>query len=490
MQQASLFLILFVIYGPAFAQPKTGKAIGKEALTADLNLYKNILEKGHAGLYKYHSKEQVDSLFNRYSAQISDNTDLLTFFKYLSTILTYIGSLHDDISLPDSLLGNMVVQPAFFPYPIRVTDNKLLVNIDGVKIPAGAEILSINGQPTSRILPGLYKYYTTDGLNITGKIPGINKNFPLFYRYEYGASKKFLVVYKPFQQSKPLSITLNATTLKDYAVLSKKRHSLALDTLLQNKYDFTIIDSLHTAVLTVNTFDLGNAESKKHAAYKQFLQQCFATLKARNMQHLVVDIRKNGGGSDPNDLLTFSFLAHHPFKENKEAFSIFQQVPFKEYFTGDSSDIQDIEDNFHLEHNQLQNGRYYQNPSYNPFWQPDSLAFKGKLYLLISPAVASAASLFASMVKSEGYATVIGEESMGGYYGHTGHNSVDYQLPHTKIDFSFSVIDLLQYVTEKKEIPFGSGIIPDKIVTQTQKDFISNRDTILRFTLKLIAAGQ
>jgi C-terminal processing protease CtpA/Prc len=285
---------------------------------------------------------------------------------------------------------------------------------------------------------------------------------------------------------------LPAVRYKDYALLNKKRHSLALDTLRDDRYEFELIDSMHTAILTVNTFSLGGPKSQKHAAYKAFLQQCFTSLQEKNIQHLIVDIRKNGGGSDPNDLLTFSYLARHPFKENKEAFTIFQTVPYKEYYyTDDSTEIPDIEDNFHDEHNQLKDGRYYQNPDYNRLWQPDSLAFKGKLYLLISPAVASAASLFASMVKSEGYATVIGEESMGGYYGHTGHNKVAYQLPHTHINFSFAVVDLLQYVTAKKEIPFGTGIIPDKIVNQTQQDFISNRDAVMEYTLRLVdSAGR
>ncbi|WP_315815241.1 hypothetical protein [Paraflavitalea speifideaquila] len=90
------------------------------------------------------------------------------------------------------------------------------------------------------------------------------------------------------------------------------------------------------------------------------------------------------------------------------------------------------------------------------------------------------------MVKSEGYATLIGEETMGGYYGHTGHNKVAYELPHTRINFSFSVVDLQQYVTPKRDIPFGSGILPDKIVTQSQNDFIENRDAVMHYTLHLI----
>ncbi|MBO9657475.1 MAG: hypothetical protein J7527_01490, partial [Chitinophagaceae bacterium] len=75
------------------------------------------------------------------------------------------------------------------------------------------------------------------------------------------------------------------------------------------------------------------------------------------------------------------------------------------------------------------------------------------------------------------------------YYGHTGHNKVSYQLPNTRINFSFSVVDLLQYVNPKKEIAFGNGIIPDKTVIQSQQDFINNRDAVMEYTLEFIRKG-
>ena len=481
------YFFLSVLFLGSTTVIKAQKSFSKNELTADLNLYKTILEKAHAGLYKYHTKQQVDSIFEHYGKLIHEGTGIIRFYKYLSAIMGYVGSLHDEISLSDNVKKDIRNVPAYFPYPVKLINGKLLVNIDSMHIPVGAEILSINGRKTKDILPPLYKYYTTDGFNITGKSEGINAKFPWFYRLENGIPKKFTIVYKPLKQTTGLTAHVQPVTWKAYTLLYSKRHSMTLDTLLEDRYSFQMIDSLNTGILTVNTFSLGNEKSKKHQAYKQFLQTTFATLKEKHIRNLVVDIRQNGGGSDPNDLLTFSYLAHHPFKENAAAFTLFQQLPYKQYCLDDTSDINDIEENFRDEHNQLKDGKYFQNPSYNPLWQPDSLAFSGKVYLLIGPPVASAASLFASMVKSEGYATVIGEETMGGYYGHTGHNTAAYQLPNTKISFTIALVDLKQYVTDKKDIPFGSGILPDIRIIQSQADFISNRDAVIEQTLRMIS---
>lgn len=478
MKIISLLLISCCLSIQAFAQ--------KEKFISDFDLFRNILEKAHAGLYKYHSPQQIDSIFSHYRKRVNDGGDLLSFYKHLSSVLVYIGSLHDDIFLPGNIKKKITSGKTFFPYPVKMVDGKLLVNIDDQKIPAGAEIVSVNGRSVKHILPSLYKYFTTDGINITGKQQGINAKFPWFYRLEYGAAAMFRVVYRPFNQQDSIKTTLTSVTWPEYISLYGKRHSSVPDTIKKCCYSFSIIDSLSTGLLTIPSFSLGNERSERHKIYRQFLKATFTSLKEKGIKNLIVDIRQNGGGSDPNDLLTFSYLAQQPFKENTEAFTLFQTIPFKQYCTDDTTDILDLEENLGDEHNQFKDGKYFQNPEYNRFWQPDSLAFTGKIYLLIGPAVASAASLFASMVKSEGKATVIGEETMGGYYGHTGHNSISFELPATHIPFSISVVDLRQYVSPKEEITFGSGILPDIRLQQSQPDFIINRDTVLDSVMHII----
>ena len=69
--------------------------------------------------------------------------------------------------------------------------------------------------------------------------------------------------------------------------------------------------------------------------------------------------------------------------------------------------------------------------------------------MLISPAIASAGSLFAAMVAGNENTFTIGEETMGGYYGHNGHTPLAYKLPKSKISTFFSVVNLEQDVPKK-----------------------------------------
>lgn len=106
--------------------------------------------------------------------------------------------------------------------------------------------------------------------------------------------------------------------------------------------------------------------------------------------------------------------------------------------------------------------------------------------MLISPRIASAGSLFASLVAGKTSAIVIGEETMGGYYGHNGHTPIEYELPNTKIKTQFSIVNLEQDVPKKPNQMFGRGVIPDYKVSQTFDDFIKNRDAQMEYVLKLI----
>jgi len=133
-------------------------------------------------------------------------------------------------------------------------------------------------------------------------------------------------------------------------------------------------------------------------------------------------------------------------------------------------------------------GKFYQDETSNDHKVriPNKNAFNGTIYLLISPRVASAGSLFAAMVAGNENSVVIGEETMGGYYGHNGHTPLGYILPESKIETIFYAVNLEQDVPKKSNQIYNRGIIPDYEVAQTYKDYLNQKDTQMEFVLNLI----
>ncbi|KAF2516526.1 S41 family peptidase [Flavobacterium foetidum] len=489
--------LLFFLFFPILLISQNEK-IAAEKLKQDLTIFKEIREKANSGLYKYRSKQQIDSVYSWAFTQINKPQELIEFYKIILQITDFEGSLHNDTTLPADFEKKYASGNVFFPFPVKLIENKLVVNFDNQQLPLGSEIHSINGINSYKILNSIYKYYTTDGYNITGKSIGIGSSFAKYFRMEYGPCKSFIVEYSLPNQTQKKTKTIKAVSNDTRKENFKKRFSLPVDSLQYNrakdKYSFKIITG-NTALLSVHTFVIGrNAKHKEHLAYKKYLDSCFQYLAKNNqIKNLIVDVRNNGGGTDPNDIVTFSYLAQKPFRENASAYVNFLEIPFAEYLVYEETEPQkkqeekkDFEEELKEEFTENQDDNYFQNEKFNELLQPDQNSFKGQVYLLISPRIASAGSLFASLVAGNTNAIVIGEETMGGYFGHNGHTPIEYELPNTKIRTQFSIVNLNQDVPKKSNQIFGRGVIPDFKVIQTFDDFLKNKDTQLEYTLNLI----
>ncbi|SHH22054.1 S41 family peptidase [Flavobacterium defluvii] len=490
-------ILLFFLFFPLLLISQNEK-LSVEKLQQDLFVFKEIREKANSGIYKYRTKPQIDSIYSWAFSQIKQPKTLLDFYKIILKITDFEGSLHNDTTLPDDFQTKYSSGNVFFPYPVKLIENKLVINFQNSEIPLGSQILSINKIETYKLLKDFEKYYTTDGYNITGKSIGIGSSFAKYFEMEYGPQNKFTIEYFLPNKTKKLKKTIAAVSNEIRKQNFKNRHSLSLDSLqysrAKNKYSFRII-SKNTALLSVHTFVIGrNAKDKEHLVYKKYLDSCFDYLSKNNeIKNLIVDVRNNGGGTDPNDIVTFSYLAQKPYRENAFAYVNFQEIPFAEYLVYEETELQkkqeekkDFEDELKEEFPKQEKGKYIQDEKFNQLLQPDKNNFKGQVYLLISPRIASAGSLFASLVTGNTNAIVIGEETMGGYFGHNGHTPIEYELPNTKIKTQFSIVNLEQDVPKKTNQIFGRGIIPDHEVKQTFEDFMQNRDIQMEYTLKLI----
>ncbi|WP_299252672.1 S41 family peptidase [uncultured Lacinutrix sp.] len=494
-----LSLFFFIVSNIIYSQ-SIDDSFSQKRMQKDLEIFKNIRLKANSGIYKYRTKKQIDSIYNWAYKEVKKSSTYRDFYNIICQLTDFEGSLHNDTYLPEKLSKSLKNEKdGYFPFPIKWVDRKWIINYNKGEIPLGAEIISINNEKIENIIINLYKYYTTDGVNTTGKRIGLEYSFSKYYRLNYGLKSQFIIKYKTRNSTEIKKLTLKSIANKEYYKNVENRYSKPFDEVNYKDwqedeiYNYKSIDK-ETGILTLNSFSIGNEKDPRHLKYISFLDSIFYSIQKNNIKKLIVDVRYNGGGTDPNDLVSYSYLTNRNFSENKQAWISFSKIPYLKYIESNIPSflrplgVGKYNREFQKEFPKEENSKFYQNSSSSDhkIRKPNKNAFNGNVYLLISPRVASAGSLFAAMVAGNENTIVVGEETMGGYYGHNGHTGLDYILPKSKIGISFSVVNLEQDVPKKENQIYNSGIIPDYNITQTYEDYLNQKDTQIDFVFDLI----
>lgn len=477
---------------------RKNRLLSPKEMKKDLLAFRSIREKANSGLYRYRTVQQIDSIYSWAFSATKKAMPITDFHKIILVLTDFEGSNHNGTRLP--FKGNMMFDRTrgYFPFFMKWVDGKMLVNYQGGEIPLGSQVVSVNGIPDAELRKRFYKYFTTDGYNLTAKERlAAEDAFGWLFPFEMGTLDVLEIGYKLPGSDRIETIRMKTVSADENSRRYFNRYSAPADSLLnyefQPKYSFVRIND-STARLNFRIFTMAsNAEDPEFAVFSHYLDSIFTFIKQENITHLILDVRNNPGGNDPNYEKVFTYLTDRSFYENKGAYILFSKIPYPEYIKKESEDKENqkrmvkSQDDYLKSVFTVKQGNYYlQHPDFNPVYHPDSNRFEGKLYLVINEHVGSAASHFASLVRGYSNATVVGIETSGGYYGHNGHYPIEYTLPNSGITTRFSIVHVDQDAPLRKDQPVGHGIRPDYTVPLSFGDFMNQEDSQVKFVLKLI----
>jgi C-terminal processing protease CtpA/Prc len=192
-------------------------------------------------------------------------------------------------------------------------------------------------------------------------------------------------------------------------------------------------------LLTINSFGYYG----EVPMFKSFIDSVFQVIDQKGIDHLIMDLRGNGGGDPFCSSYLWGYLQHEP-------------VPY-------------FEDHY---------GKY--DTLANNIPQPAN-HYQGKLYTLIDGLCFSTTGHFCGLLKYHQVGKFVGSET-GATYTCTG-NATYPALDETGI--MVGTARVMRYTAAVKDMDTRRGIIPDYPVESTQKDLISGRDAVLEYALSL-----
>lgn len=430
-----------------FAQTASeSKLIAPGLLRQDFKILKDSLQKLHAGLNTYKTKEQMAELFNNCEAKLNAPMTLTKFYSLVRYLVSGIEDGHTSAFLPPDFNRNLINNVKLFPLIVRFIGSKAYTTCDSEGLAAGTEITAIDAHPINQLRKELFTYIQSDGQSQGGKYAELNNgDSPLLYLYYlvYGEKSAFDIWFKA-ADGKIENTHIDAKQFKDIAC-----HPTPVPVTQYLKLAYQPGD---VAIMTIKSFFNEKLDITRENL-TDFLQKSFKELDEKHIKKLIIDLRDNTGGNDGNGALLISYLTAKPFR----------------YYSSIETTTRKFETK---DHDQL------------AIQQPHEDNFKGPVFLLINGKSFSATTDVCGIARQFANVKFIGEETGGGYYGNTSGARTTLYLPNTQIKVN---IPLWKYNTAVKPLKYRDrGIIPDYPVTPTITDYIEHKDVQMDYALKLL----
>lgn len=429
----------------------------------------------HPGFYRYNTVIGFQQYIDSIKSTITESITEREAYVKIKPIISKIGCLHTELTWHpnQSQSKDLNELPNLLPLQLHFSEGKAFViknKSDMNLISLGDEIISINGHKIPEITSLLLPLIPSDGYNQTLKYRSLYYQFPLWYRY-IDPADEFIIITKREGVE-------NTFHLKGAKWIEIAEDGFLKEPVINKQLDFKIENS--TAFLTIHTF--AQSDIKKGGQhFKKFIDQVFAEIKSKNIKNLVVDLRDNTGGSDPNAVYFTRHFFDRPFRywdriEVTEAIAkevkgfgtrIFYRKPIQQ-------------DTIWL----WQKGKTVKDFDYYETQQAAKNNFNGNTYVLMNGFSMSSCSDVIAILQHNKKAICIGEETGGGYQGNNSG-----LMPESVVKpFTFSVTVPLQkyvnHVARSKNI--GRGTIPDHSIDFNVKDLIQNNDKAKDFVIDLI----
>ncbi|MEM9374162.1 MAG: S41 family peptidase [Planctomycetota bacterium] len=446
---------------------------GRDALS-DIKLLERVLTTVHAGWGRYTSEDEMDAAFGRLRRAVRGGTTDADMYLEVSRLLELIRCDHTKAEYPDALRSWRESNRSFMPVRTHVFGGRLYAGtnrIDGMG--EGDEILSINGVVTKRALGAVRGLISIDGntehardAELTLSSEYMGSGLDTFMPLVFGWAETFEFVVRD-SNGEERQASGRALTFDGFESMVRSGEPFVRD--------FKDAVSVErpgdgTALLRVDTFVNYRDPVDPDEVYGSIM----SALNREGVEHLIVDLRRNGGGSNDAAESLFRHLIAEPVET--EQFALVRTVPVPQDVkdavnTWDRSALEAERDMFE----RAGNGMWRMRGGGAATMMPAPDHFRGRVTVLSSIANSSGSTMTIAGLQRAGI-RVVGEPTGGSVEGPTAGILVFLKLPNSDINVR---VPLIRSVTGLSPAEPGMGVVPDVPVDITAAGFFAGRDEVL-----------
>jgi hypothetical protein len=477
---------------PALAAEMPNPILSPAQASSDVALMRRAMETIHPGLYRYVPKAEVDAAFARLEAQTKQPISTLALHREIARMIASIHCDHSKPELPDAIEKWRQTNASHLPLRFKLIEGRMIV-VSGA-LPKGAEITAINGRPVPQILSAVAPLVAYDGDTdqaITAKIADDSdlsgSDLDEYWPGLFGAPGQWDIAWKMPGEGADQRATLAPISFADWTQLATP------DAPFRSEFYSGITWRMagKVARLRIDSF----VNYRNPVAATPFLGGFFKAMKDAGTEHLILDLRNNGGGSEDVSIALARHLFGAPFTWSKPLRYKAIRVGDLQRHVSSWGDAAALFNPPESAFTRTADGWYDRIPSgtdaandddstieHQPV--PAAQRFNGRLTVLTGLRNGSGATRTIAWLKQRRGATLVGEEGGGSAEGPTAGNIFLLTLPESGIKVR---VPNAWNRTNIKTFTPGRGVAVDVLVVPTLADFEAGRDRAVEVARSLPA---
>lgn len=474
MSRLCSYTAFFCCFLSVLAQPQ-GRIISKDDALADLVWFERVVSNVHIGAINRNISEQIQQSFARakFALDTFSQLNIYQFYKLLLNAYFTIDDVHSALYLSNKDQRYLVKHAKYLGFDIKITNDKCYaIHSRHQLIPDGSRILAINNIPDTILLLTLKQMVPSEANNTFTKKAFIERFFKELIPIAIDIQDQNTITFIRPDSNDTLTALVPSKHIPERYFSSTKPSP--------SYHEITLYPSLSTAYVVIQSFKSGS-----DSEFDDFLMFVFATLKTKNIQNLILDLRNNFGGytSRGAKLLSYliadtvPFIHHIVVKKSLELEMLIKQRSMNLSFLQNISPFGEL-----MKHMKQKSYGTIDTIYMDPVQPVRENLFRGNIFVLINGLTISTSGLVCLALRDYRGAVFIGEPipiTLSGTFG----QPIQFTLPKTKIR---GTISTMRFNANNKHNKTNSFFEPDIYITPTIDDILNQRDVVLEKTLEII----
>ncbi|MEM9840268.1 MAG: S41 family peptidase [Pseudomonadota bacterium] len=485
--RALVAMIGGLFWATAAAQPAQDRELDAAAMLADVDLAEEAYSRIHPGYTRYASTDDMAFAWQSLRTQINDGkiTTVGDFYLGIEEALVPIRCDHTKAELPKALRDERDTARVYLPFRWVWVEGRAIVLDPGsaTGLSAGDEVMALDGKPIAHIVEETQRFIPVDGYTDwarSGQVPD-SLEFPGGAVDHFGA---LLEWPEPRVSVTAISATgqekrevVSRLTFQELRAL-RAQNSLATD--FKNAVTFERIGE-RAALLRIDTFVNYRYPVKPDDLYAPI----FKALKREGRDSLILDLRRNGGGSGDAQMGLLAYLINEKLRlyTDMRVATLDLDGVREHLWTWDSRALNPNRAGFRSNDDGTYSLRRFVSEDLKEI-RPKRDRFDGRLFVLISADNSSASTTLSAFLDAHTDAVLVGEETGGSSEGPTAGLLFTLTLPQSGIK---TRVPFFRYYNNVPNPRPGFGVAPDVEAKQTVASIRAGTDPAKEAALSLVA---